>query len=58
MKLVSGFVKPQFEFWLNDHIEEGKKLAELMFFRHRLVSVRRPNIEKRNRRPSRFCPES
>lgn len=30
MKLVSGFVRPQFEFWLNDHIEEGKKLAELI----------------------------
>ena len=32
MKLVSGFVRPQFEFWLNDHIEEGKKLAELIVF--------------------------
>lgn len=30
MKLVSGFVRPQFEFWLNDHIEDGKKLAELI----------------------------
>ena len=30
MKLVSGFVRPQFEYWLNDHIEEGKKLAELI----------------------------
>jgi topoisomerase-4 subunit B len=30
MKLVSSFVRPQFEYWLNDHIEEGKKLAELI----------------------------
>lgn len=30
LKLVSNFVRPQFEFWLNDHIEEGKKLAELV----------------------------
>lgn len=28
LKLVSAFVSPQFEFWLNDHVEEGKKLAE------------------------------
>ena len=24
LKLVSAFVTPQFEFWLNDHVEEGK----------------------------------
>mgnify|MGYP002770971194 CR=1 FL=1 len=30
LRLVSNFVRPQFEFWLNDHIEEGKKLAELV----------------------------
>lgn len=30
MKLVSNFVKAQFEFWLNDHIDEGKKLSELI----------------------------
>ena len=28
VKLVGGFVRPQFEFWLNDHVEEGKKLVE------------------------------
>lgn len=26
MRLVSNFVRPQFEYWLNDHIEEGKNL--------------------------------
>lgn len=30
LKLVSAFVAPQLEFWLNDHLEEGKKLAELV----------------------------
>ncbi len=29
-RLVSGFVRPQFEIWLNAHLEEGKKLAELV----------------------------
>ncbi|MVX56669.1 DNA topoisomerase IV subunit B [Parasutterella muris] len=29
LKLVSSFVRPQMEFWLNSHIEEGKKLAEM-----------------------------
>ena len=29
LKLVSSFVRTQFEFWLNDHVEEGKKLARL-----------------------------
>lgn len=28
LKLVSSFVRSQFEFWLNDHLEDGKKLAE------------------------------
>ncbi len=30
LKLVSNFVRAQFEFWLNDHVEEGKKLADFM----------------------------
>ncbi len=29
-RLVSSFVRPQFEIWLNAHLEEGKKLAELV----------------------------
>ena len=28
LKRVSSFVRSQFEFWLNDHLEDGKKLAE------------------------------
>lgn len=27
-RLVSGFVKSQFEFWLNDHVDEGRRLVE------------------------------
>ncbi|HBC68779.1 MAG TPA: DNA topoisomerase IV subunit B, partial [Sutterella sp.] len=30
LRLVSSFVRPQFEYWLNDHVEQGKKLAELV----------------------------
>ncbi|MDR3898773.1 MAG: DNA topoisomerase IV subunit B [Duodenibacillus sp.] len=29
-RLVSNFVRPQFEFWLTHHMDEGKKLAELV----------------------------
>lgn len=28
VRLVSSFVRTQFEYWLNDHVEEGRKLAE------------------------------
>lgn len=28
LRLVSNFVRAQFEFWLNDHVDDGKKLAE------------------------------
>ncbi len=29
VRLVSGFVRPALELWLNEHVEFGKKLAEL-----------------------------
>jgi len=29
VRLVSGFVRPALELWLNQHVEHGKKLAEL-----------------------------
>jgi len=39
VRLVSGFVKPALELWLNEHVEYGRKLAELAIkaaqFRHR-----------------------
>ena len=30
VRLVSNFVRTQFEYWLNNHVDEGKKLAELV----------------------------
>ncbi len=30
LRLVSNFVRTQFEFWLNSHVDDGKKLAELV----------------------------
>jgi topoisomerase IV subunit B len=30
LRLVSAFVKPALELWLNQHVEHGKKLAELV----------------------------
>ncbi|MEY4754745.1 MAG: hypothetical protein RJA44_2420 [Pseudomonadota bacterium] len=30
LRLVSGYVKPAFELWLGQHVEHGKKLAELV----------------------------
>lgn len=30
MRLVSNFARAQFEFWLNEHVEEGKRLADLI----------------------------
>ena len=30
VRLVSSFVRPAFELWLNEHVEHGKKLAELV----------------------------
>ena len=30
VRLVSNFVRTQFEYWLNSHVDDGKKLAELV----------------------------
>ncbi len=43
LKLVSAFVRPQMEFWLNSHIEDGKKLAELVI---KQAQVRQKSITK------------
>jgi topoisomerase-4 subunit B len=47
VKLVSNFVKPALELWLNEHIEHGKKLAELVIkqAQSRLRSAQK--VEKR-----------
>ncbi|MFN7666314.1 MAG: DNA topoisomerase IV subunit B [Inhella sp.] len=30
LRLVGGYVRPAFELWLNQHVEQGKKLADLV----------------------------
>ena len=47
LKLVSSFVRPQFEFWLNDHVEEGKKLAELAVEQARRRQRQAQKVEKK-----------
>ena len=47
LKLVSYFVRPQFEFWLNDHIEEGKKLAELVIRQAQARQRQTQKVEKK-----------
>ena len=47
MRLVSNFVRPQFEYWLNDHIEEGKKLAELVIRQAQARQRRAQKVEKK-----------
>jgi topoisomerase-4 subunit B len=40
MRLVSAFVRPQMEYWLNSHIEDGKKLAE--------IAIRQAQVRQRS----------
>mgnify|MGYP002592514572 CR=1 FL=1 len=47
LKLVSAFVTPQFEFWLNDHVEEGKKLAELVIHQAQKRQQSAPKIDRK-----------
>lgn len=47
LRLVAGFVRPQFEFWLNDHIEEGKKLAELVIRQAQKRQRQAQKVEKK-----------
>ncbi|MCG5030501.1 type IIA DNA topoisomerase subunit B [Mesosutterella sp. OilRF-GAM-744-9] len=47
LKLVSTFVAPQFEFWLNDHVEEGRKLAELVIHQAQRRQSSAPRIDRK-----------
>ncbi len=47
LKLVSAFVTPHFEFWLNDHVEEGKKLAELVIHQAQKRQQAVPKIDRK-----------
>ena len=47
LRLVSGFVRPQFEYWLNDHVEDGKKLAELVIDQAKRRQRQAQKVEKK-----------
>ena len=47
LRLVSGFVRPQFEYWLNDHVDEGKKLAELVIDQAKKRQRQAQKVEKK-----------
>ena len=47
LRLVSNFVRTQFEFWLNSHVEDGKKLAELVI---KQAQVRQNSAKKVTKR--------
>ncbi|WP_269633665.1 DNA topoisomerase IV subunit B [Pelomonas sp. BJYL3] len=47
LRLVSAFVKPQLELWLNQHVEHGKKLAELVIKQAQTRQRASQKVEKR-----------
>src|SRR5574337_999822 len=47
LRLVSGFVKPALELWLNQHVEVGKKLAELVIRQAQTRQRAAQKVEKR-----------
>jgi topoisomerase-4 subunit B len=47
VKLVSSFVKPALELWLNQHVEHGKKLAELVIKQAQARTRAGQKVEKR-----------
>ncbi|UXY15663.1 DNA topoisomerase IV subunit B [Chitiniphilus purpureus] len=49
LKLVSQMVKPPFELWLNEHVELGKRLAELTI---RAAQSRQKNAQKVEKKKS------
>jgi topoisomerase-4 subunit B len=47
LRLVSNFVKPPLELWLNQHVEHGKKLAELVIRQAQTRQRASQKVEKR-----------
>jgi topoisomerase-4 subunit B len=47
LRLVSGFVRPSLELWLNQHVEYGKKLAELAIKAAQFRQKAGQKVEKR-----------
>ncbi|RVT51043.1 DNA topoisomerase IV subunit B [Rubrivivax albus] len=47
LRLVSGFVRPAFELWLSQHVEHGRKLAELVIRQAQTRQRAAQKVEKR-----------
>ncbi len=47
LRLVSNFVKPPLELWLNQHVEHGRKLAELVIRQAQTRQRAAQKVEKR-----------
>ena len=47
LRLVSNFVKPPLELWLNQHVEHGRKLAELVIRQAQTRQRASQKVEKR-----------
>ncbi len=47
LRLVSSYVKPSLELWLNQHVEHGKKLAELVIKQAQTRQRASQKVEKR-----------
>jgi len=58
VRLVSSLVKPAFELWLNQHVEDGKKIAELAIKQAQARSRAAQKVEKKKVHRWRFCRAS
>jgi topoisomerase-4 subunit B len=47
LRLVSGYVRPAFELWLNQHVEHGRRLAELVIRQAQARQRAGQRVEKR-----------
>jgi topoisomerase-4 subunit B len=47
LRLVSGYVRPAFELWLSQHVEHGRKLAELVIRQAQTRQRAAQKVEKR-----------
>jgi topoisomerase-4 subunit B len=47
LRLVAGYVKPALELWLNQHVDHGKKLAELVIRQAQTRQRASQKVEKR-----------
>jgi len=47
LRLVAGYVRPMFELWLNQHVEHGRKLADLVIRQAQTRQRASQKVEKR-----------